>query len=863
MLVGEVTAAASGTLSSSSGSGSAKWEWMSRAEGLVDVGTKQRLLEVTIGEVRAREEEAACSTNEHSNRSSANNKAILAMLSERAYSLLEPHFSRRLHGVLGVIEKLNKNETAIKSMIGVHQRLVSKQRNNDNGVCFRHIQRAVDLYKTPNVSVRAALEAVYVQGTRDSQMQAEAQQLIDTMAVEEDGKDQQQAAGVKQEQKAKEEHEQTAKEEQKQKAKQEEQKAKKNQDKKPKGEQEQKDMFKIDKMGKTNEDLVKEIDETAEVQAGSWMSRFTNDVDPPACSFQLMGDRAASRILVQLQRPSEEKRTESSDAIFIVKSDQPVISTSISNCSWKHSKVPANELENFRERRANSVALSRMSSTLREMALPSATRAVYRTCTSGTILDCSALPAFIASNFTEKRIWKKQFVEQEHFKLLFKLRLPAVMHDFVQLLLCLCTEAEFHACWTKVADHHCVFVSDQSFDALSQDAITRAVTQAGVVEISASVNDSGSVKSGSRELTNEQTKKVWKLAHEFELTANDAVDDLSKLIPLNNTTTGFEKQPWDTSGAKVFRSASFTEFIDLICNNKVPGLTNTFGHQLSIKDLLEKLATIQPQIPTLMMGGFIRDVIKNKMADDVDLYFATDKEGIKRMAELAVKEGWPYSLGKVKKGKDTRCGAILEEHNDGYYKHLDWVDAAKQQFPKHNIRRSYISFGRPIDSNGNDLPFAIEGAIPQNPLAAKSDTEPVKFGWGRGDFSCNSLMYCTTNKIPIDPTGRGVGDCQAKPAILRIPYPNEQWPVWKNLLHEHVNIFRWFKFRARGQVAAHDEDGVANRQFVVGELVVLCGNRKFQSLFNGKLEDEVETKTGAQKLQYAAKFSDAVIEDHI
>ena len=147
---------------------------------------------------------------------------------------------------------------------------------------------------------------------------------------------------------------------------------------------------------------------------------------------------------------------------------------------------------------------------------------------------------------------------------------------------------------------------------------------------------------------------MWQLANEFHITSDDELSDAAKqeLTPINNTdTTGFKTLPWSVQSAKVFRSAKFTEFIRLIGEQKVPGLIDKHGKHLTINNVLTAIAQLEPRIPTFYMGGFIRDLIKNTRADDIDFSFATDPEGIKRIAGLAEKNGWPYSLGKVKKGR--------------------------------------------------------------------------------------------------------------------------------------------------------------------------------------------------------------------
>jgi hypothetical protein len=122
-------------------------------------------------------------------------------------------------------------------------------------------------------------------------------------------------------------------------------------------------------------------------------------------------------------------------------------------------------------------------------------------------------------------------------------------------------------------------------------------------------------------------REMWQLAKEFHITASHELSVAAKqeLEPINNEdTAGFTQLPWEPQGAKVYRSPDFTAFIKLLGNQKVPGLIDKYGKHLSINDVLKELETIKPRIPALYMGGFIRDLIKNKRADDIDFSFATD-----------------------------------------------------------------------------------------------------------------------------------------------------------------------------------------------------------------------------------------------
>jgi hypothetical protein len=282
---------------------------------------------------------------------------------------------------------------------------------------------------------------------------------------------------------------------------------------------------------------------------------------------------------------------------------------------------------------------------------------------------------------------------------------------------------------------------------------------------------------------------------------------------------------------------------------------------------------------------------------------------MKKIARLAEKHGWPYSMGKVKKGKlwkgkgpntwhagtfeereggafegekvfpaDTRCPELMTQWPElrggqnevAYYKPLAWLEAVEKleqelldqgklsRDRRWGVRATYISFGRPVGPNGDDLPFAIEGAIPQRGVTGADGM--IELGWARGDFACNGLMYCSLNEALIDMSGNGVEDCQGKPPILRIPYAEEQWETWMHLYHRWINLWRWFKFRARGQVSS--SNGAADMRFVCEQLAKHCGDEELRQTFVNYMEGEAKQKSDAQKMEYARKLHGVFCDDY-
>jgi hypothetical protein len=147
-------------------------------------------------------------------------------------------------------------------------------------------------------------------------------------------------------------------------------------------------------------------------------------------------------------------------------------------------------------------------------------------------------------------------------------------------------------------------------------------------------------------------------------------------------------------------------------------LVDNSGKQLTIKDVVDAILALG--IPVYFMGGFLRDIIQNKRADDIDLRFgrclhlirmhsnthetacvcsfATDPAGMARIVQHAEEQGWAHSVGKVRKQKDDRCPHLLQQDSvGGWHKPREWLEQAQQENPKGGLCLRYIQFGEPID----------------------------------------------------------------------------------------------------------------------------------------------------------------------
>jgi hypothetical protein len=240
------------------------------------------------------------------------------------------------------------------------------------------------------------------------------------------------------------------------------------------------------------------------------------------------------------------------------------------------------------------------------------------------------------------------------------------------------------------------------------------------------------------------------MAGELDLVELKTPEQRAELLFDNTICTAeeFAHPPWAVEGAKVWRSKKITHLVDLIRNRRAGGVKEDSVTLGDVFDLCAKHAN------AYIFGGFVRDAIAGVQSNDIDITFATDKQGIANLGAEAKKLGWNVRLISI---TNERIG----KKSDG----------------------KYIGFG-----NGKDGFPCVEGRLPWN-----GETPEKEFGWQYGDFSCNSMMYCLNNNVVVERAPFGIDD--AKHRILRVPLPLARRHFWAPELNAHI---RWIKFRLRG-----------------------------------------------------------------
>jgi hypothetical protein len=110
-------------------------------------------------------------------------------------------------------------------------------------------------------------------------------------------------------------------------------------------------------------------------------------------------------------------------------------------------------------------------------------------------------------------------------------------------------------------------------------------------------------------------------------------------------------------------------------------------------------------------------------------------------------------------------------------------------------------------------------------------------------------------------SGHGVLDCQGKPPILRIPYEEKQWETWMHLYHRWINLWRWFKFRVRGQTGSSKK--AKDKKFVVQQLIQNSKDEELRKVFVYYISSEVKRRSDAEKMEYARTLHRVVCEDYV
>jgi hypothetical protein len=316
---------------------------------------------------------------------------------------------------------------------------------------------------------------------------------------------------------------------------------------------------------------------------------------------------------------------------------------------------------------------------------------------------------------------------------------------------------------------------------------------------------------------------------------------------------GFERPPWQIQpGTKVYRSPVFEHIFGTIIGTS-PVRNLKPGGVMAVHELLETL--MHRNVLPFYMGGFIRDVLQGKPANDLDLSFACRDTNLHDIAQWAEGMGWKYSV-KAKKQVSFEQAAL--------------GDAANNVEQESGL--NYINFG---DQDYDGWENGVEGKIFGNP-GANGSFQP---GWQTPDFTCNGLIYDPHLHLLIDPTGFGVDD--ALQMKLRIPanmageWKNEQWLRYPKPFGQAA---RWFKFRAR-------EYGIADMQqleWLMAQLEAHCNEHDLHVAFGtelrkllpekeeqgedcegaeGKQEEETAVEEEAAAQQALQRFMQLVRED--
>ena len=104
----------------------------------------------------------------------------------------------------------------------------------------------------------------------------------------------------------------------------------------------------------------------------------------------------------------------------------------------------------------------------------------------------------------------------------------------------------------------------------------------------------------------------------------------------------FKLSPWKLcpTGVALYRSKSLDKYIEKVLQEKVKGK----GMGMSKQELFETIRKVCPGIGIWIIGGFVRDAVQGIPGNDIDIKFICGKDGIRKMARVAQKNGWIYSI---------------------------------------------------------------------------------------------------------------------------------------------------------------------------------------------------------------------------
>jgi hypothetical protein len=271
------------------------------------------------------------------------------------------------------------------------------------------------------------------------------------------------------------------------------------------------------------------------------------------------------------------------------------------------------------------------------------------------------------------------------------------------------------------------------------------------------------------------------------------------------TQEGFETAPWQLqAGTKVFRSPLLEHIFGTIIGES-PVRNMQVGSEITVNELLDSLQ--RRNVLPYYMGGFIRDVLQGKPANDLDLSFACTETNVHDYAQWAEGCGWKYSV-KAKKQVSFQQAALGDRE-------LGIEQAEGLQ---------YMNFG---DQDYDGWNNGVEGKVFGNKVNGRFQP-----GWQTPDFACNGLIYDPHLHLLIDPTGAGVDDALQ----MRLRIPTDKSGQWKN---DHwlqnpkpfAQAARWFKFRVRGYSVAD----ISQLEWLMSQLQAHCNERKLHVAFGNVL----------------------------
>ena len=188
---------------------------------------------------------------------------------------------------------------------------------------------------------------------------------------------------------------------------------------------------------------------------------------PKHCTISLQANYYGVRVLPQLQRAYHScyKTTKCTMRFFVRDpSREQETKSHLVDCTWEQQKQSFRQQQEFCKLQLRVKELQELCKVFSDMLLPASSKTTYKTGTSGTALDCSALPRFIASQFTEKRIWRKKVtVVDQHFRVLYEIRPDQAIQGIESVLAQLAALNGFHTYLTKAQKTMYLFVSSHHF----------------------------------------------------------------------------------------------------------------------------------------------------------------------------------------------------------------------------------------------------------------------------------------------------------------------------------------------------------------------------------------------------------------